>query len=223
MDELLDPLDIYCERIDAGLWSEPVNALTNLLIVAAGLYGLAQVRARNTGVFAEVLCWWVVAIGAGSFLFHTFAVRLTMWADIIPIASFTAAMALFALRRFAGLSWPRTISYFVIYFVAMSIVTYMLPSSVHEATNRTTIYLPALGGFVFCGVVALAHRGPGGWYALACAAILVAGFYFRAIDQDVCEAFPLGTHFMWHVLIAVMLAVNLVGVARHGAPRLHTL
>ena len=170
-------------------------------------------------MFAEVLCWWVVAIGVGSLLFHTFAVTLTMWADILPIASFTFAMAFFALRRFAGLSWPRTIVYFAIYFVGISIVTYLLPESVHEATNRTTIYLPALGGFVFCGIVALAYRGPGGWYALACAAILLAGFYFRAIDQDVCEAFPLGTHFLWHVLIAVMLAVNLAGVARHGAPR----
>ena len=75
------------------------------------------------------------------------------------------------------------------------------------------------------GSLALVDNAPGRDAPLvtrlreAGAAILLAGFYFRAIDQDVCGTFPLGTHFMWHVLIAVMLAVNLTGVARHGAPR----
>ena len=31
MNRLFAPLDIYCERLDAGFWSEPVNALTNVL------------------------------------------------------------------------------------------------------------------------------------------------------------------------------------------------
>ena len=35
MDRLFASLDFYCERTDAGFWSEPVNALTNLLIVGA--------------------------------------------------------------------------------------------------------------------------------------------------------------------------------------------
>ena len=25
-----EPIDLYCERTDAGLWSEPFNALSNL-------------------------------------------------------------------------------------------------------------------------------------------------------------------------------------------------
>ena len=56
-------------------------------------------------------------------------------------------------------------------------------------------------------------------YCIACAVILFAGFVFRAIDQDVCEAFPLGTHFLWHVLIALMLGVILFAVAKYGASR----
>lgn len=219
MDRLLAPLDVYCERLDAGFWAEPVNALTNFLMIAAGLWGLGQVRARRTGTWAVILCWWVVAIGTGSFLFHTTAIELTKWADIIPIGTFTLAMALFVLRRFAGLSWPKTLAYCVSYFAVASLVTYHLPDWFHRATNGTTIYLPALGGFVFCGVVALIHGSGGGWYALACAALLLTGFFFRAIDQDICPEFPLGTHFLWHTFIAVMLAVNLAAVARYGMPR----
>ncbi len=219
MERLFASLDIYCERTDAGLWSEPVNVLTNLLILGAGFFGLAQVRARKTGVYAEVLCWWVVVIGLGSLLFHTTAVELTKWADIIPIATFTLAMAIFCLRRFSGLSWPRTSVYFVSYFAVISVITWLIPSWLSVATNGTTAYLPALAGYAFFGVVALIHRSPAGWYLIACAVILFAGFVFRAIDQEVCAAFPLGTHFMWHVLIGLMLAITLTAVARYGAPR----
>jgi hypothetical protein len=219
MERLFASLDIYCERTEAGLWSEPVNALTNLLILGAGFFGLAQVRARQTGVYAEVLCWWVVVIGLGSLLFHTTAIELTKWADIIPIATFTLAMAIFCLQRFSRLSWPKTAAYFISYFAVISVITWLIPAWLSEATNGTTAYLPALAGYAFFGVVALIHRSPAGWYLIACAVILFAGFVFRAIDQDVCEAFPLGTHFMWHVLIGLMLAVTLTAVARYGAPR----
>ena len=219
MDRLFASLDIYCERTDASFWSEPVNALTNLLIVVAGVFGLAQVRSRKTGVYAEILCWWVVVIGLGSLLFHTTALELTKWADIIPIVTFTFAMAIFCLRRFSSLSWQRTSAYFVLYFASISVVTWFVPSWLSEASNGTTAYLPALAGFAFFGVVALVRGSPAGWYCIACAVILFAGFVFRAIDQDVCEAFPLGTHFLWHVLIALMLGVILSAVAKYGAPR----
>ena len=176
-------------------------------------------RSRKTGVYAEVLCWWVVVIGLGSLLFHTTALELTKWADIIPIVTFTFAMAIFCLRRFSRLSWWRTSVYFVLYFVSISVVTWFVPSWLSEASNGTTAYLPALAGFAFFGVVALVRGSPAGWYCIACAVILFAGFVFRAIDQDVCEAFPLGTHFLWHFLIALMLGVILSAVAKYGAPR----
>lgn len=88
---LLTPVDLYCERTGPGLWAEPANALTNLAFVAAGLWGVWQVRRYKTGTFAEVLAWWVVAIGIGSTLFHIFASKGTIWADILPIAGFTLA------------------------------------------------------------------------------------------------------------------------------------
>lgn len=219
MDRLFAAVDIYCERTDAGFWSEPINAVTNLLIVGAGVLGLRQVRARKTGVYAAVLCWWVMAIGLGSLLFHTTAIELTKWADIVPIATFTLALAIFCLRRFSGLDWPQTAVYFISYFAVISAVTWLIPPWLSEATNGTTAYLPALAGYAFFGIVALIYGSRAGWYCIACAVILFAGFVFRAVDQDLCEAFPLGTHFMWHVLIALMLAVTLTAVARYGAPR----
>ncbi len=218
MNRLFAPLDIYCERLDAGFWSEPVNALTNVLIVAAGLFGFAQVQRRETGLYAAILCWWVVVIGLGSLLFHTTAIELTKWADILPIATFTLALALFCLRRFARLSWLRAIAYFLIFFASISVITYFLPPWLTQATNGTTAYLPALAGFLFFGLVALVRGSRAGWYAISCAVILCLAFFFRAVDQAVCGSFPLGTHFLWHMLIAAMLGVMLTAVAKYGHP-----
>jgi len=220
MNRLYAPLDIYCERLDAGFWSEPVNALTNVLIVAAGLFGFVQVQRRETGLYAAILCWWVVVIGLGSLLFHTTAIELTKWADILPIATFTLALALFCLRRFARLSWARSVAYFLIFFASISVITYFLPPWLKQATNGTTAYLPALAGFLFFGLVALVRGSQAGWYAISCAVILCLAFFFRAVDQVVCGSFPLGTHFLWHTLIAAMLGVMLTAVAKYGHPEL---
>lgn len=68
---LLTPVDLYCERTGSGLWAEPANALTNLAFIAAGLSDVRQVRRYRTGTFAEVLAWWVVAIGIAVLLAAT--------------------------------------------------------------------------------------------------------------------------------------------------------
>jgi hypothetical protein len=66
--------------------------------------GLCARRAARGDRVVVILCWWVVAIGIGSGLFHTFANRLTMLADVIPIAVFTLAYTGFAIRRYLGYS-----------------------------------------------------------------------------------------------------------------------
>ena len=43
------PIDIYCERVSAAFWAEPLNALTNLAFIAAGLGALALSRRSSAG------------------------------------------------------------------------------------------------------------------------------------------------------------------------------
>ncbi|RVB41600.1 ceramidase domain-containing protein, partial [Mesorhizobium sp. M7A.F.Ca.CA.001.06.1.1] len=112
----LAPVDLYCERTGPEFWSEPVNALTNFAFIAAGLWGVREVRRLGTGAFAEVLAWWVVAIGIGSTIFHTFATKGTVWADVLPIAGFTLAYTLFNLRRFLGMRWGKAIAIFIAFY-----------------------------------------------------------------------------------------------------------
>lgn len=216
---LLTPVDLYCERTGPGLWAEPANALTNVAFIAAGLWGVWQVRRHKTGAFAEVLAWWVVAIGIGSTLFHTFASKGTIWADILPIAGFTLAYTLFNLRRFLGMDWGKAILVFVAFYAVAGLITYAVPDWLRQASNGTTGYLPPFLALAFFGAWVAATGNRAGWYNLTGSAIFVVSVICRMIDPLVCASFPLGTHFLWHVFNGLMLGVLLAAVARFGKMR----
>ena len=213
------PIDLYCERTGPELWSEPVNALTNLAFIAAGLWGVREVRRLRTGTFAEVLAWWVVAIGIGSTIFHTFATRGTVWADVLPIAGFTLAYTLFNLRRFLGMQWGKAIAIFVAFYVVAGLLTLAVPDWLRQASNGTTGYLPPFLALAFFGILVAASGNRAGWYNLVGSAIFVVSVICRMVDPLVCAGFPLGTHFLWHILNGLMLGVLLAAAARFGAPK----
>jgi hypothetical protein len=222
METLYRTIDAYCERTGPELWSEPINAITNLAFIIAGAWGLREARRHGAGVFAELLCWWVVAIGIGSALFHTFANVLTVWMDVIPIATFTLLLTIFTLRRFVGLSRRRTALAFVAFYAVAAALTAMVPDWLREASNGTSGYLPAFLALTFFGFVLVLRRHPAGWYVLAAASIFIVSATFRSIDAEVCAALPIGTHFLWHVLNALMLGVLLASVAWYGRPEAAT-
>ncbi|MEQ1951655.1 ceramidase domain-containing protein [Mesorhizobium yinganensis] len=211
-------IDLYCERTGPEFWSERVNALTNLAFIAAGLWGVYAVRRRGTDLFSELLAWWVVAIGIGSAVFHTFATSLTIWFDIVPIAGFTLAYTLFNLRRFVGMAWPKAVTIFGAFYIVVGAITVMVPAWLRAASNGTTGYLPPFLALIFFGILVARAGSPAGWYNIAAASIFVCSVICRVIDPLVCESFPLGTHFLWHLLNGLMLGVLLAAVARYGAP-----
>jgi hypothetical protein len=211
-------IDLYCERHGPEFWAEPVNALTNLAFIVAGLWGLYQVRLHRTGTAASAMCWWAIGIGIGSGLFHTFANHLTIWADIVPIASFTLAASLFALRRFGRLGWGKTIALFVAVYAAAGAITLALPAGVHAATNGTSGYLPAFLAINAAGVLCLVRRSPAGRYLIAASFIFMLAAIGRMLDLWTCPFIPIGTHFLWHLFNALMLAVVLTAIARYGHP-----
>ena len=57
-----ESIDMYCERTDPGLWSEPLNALTNLaFLLAAAL--LWRQAGRGAGRDTRVLILLIGALG----------------------------------------------------------------------------------------------------------------------------------------------------------------
>ena len=82
-------LDLYCERTGPGLWAEPVNALTNIgFVLAAWLSWRMVTREQVQDWSIVIISATIVAIGIGSFLFHTLASVVTRWLDILPVFVF---------------------------------------------------------------------------------------------------------------------------------------
>lgn len=196
-------LDNYCERIDPGYWAEPVNAITNAAFVVAAIWAW-RLAARAGDRGAQVLAVILGLIGIGSYLFHTHAQVWSLWADVVPIQVFILVYVHLATVRFFGLPWWGGVLAAVA-FVPYAALTARGLASIVGSLNGSIGYVPVpilIAGYA----AALWRRRPEAARGLAVGAgILVVSLVFRSLDRSVCEAFPLGTHFMWHVLNAVML------------------
>ena len=201
------PIDLYCERLGPSFWAEPVNALTNLAFLIAALAAFRLWRRDGEGdraILALILV--VVAVGLGSFAFHTLATRGAMLLDVVPIGVFIYGYFLLALRRFLALSWPVALGLFF-GFVALS--TGLAAGVPREILNGAAGYFPALAALI--GIGWLTRGRAVGRTLLAAAGLFGASLLLRIVDLQVCGAFPLGTHFLWHVLNALVLYTVLRG------------
>lgn len=194
-------IDIYCERTGPAFWAEPVNALTNIafLLAAWAMWRLARREgALSPGI--GLLVFLTVAIGAGSFAFHTLATRSAMLADVVPILLFQLVWLWLYARHIMG--WPRAPSAAAVgAYLALALAAGALP----RVLNGSVDYLPALMILVAIGVFHARAARPGRYDLLAAGAVLAVSLTFRTIDPTVCQAFPLGTHFLWHLLNGAVL------------------
>ena len=198
--ELLRQIDGYCERVGPGYWAEPVNAVTNAAFVLVALW----MWRRSVGVpMARVLSVVLGLIGIGSYLFHTHAQVWSAIADVAPIGAFIL-IYIFAINR--DVWGMRTLW-------AVGATALFVPYAV--LTVPMFQYLPVLdvsAGYVPVPVLILIYavvlwrRAPrlARGFVLG-AVILLVSLTARSVDAALCTQLPLGTHFLWHILNAVML------------------
>lgn len=201
----MDPwrqIDLYCERTDPGFWSEPANAITNAaFLLAAVLVWRGAVDAQPRGRDARLLAALIGLIGAGSFLFHTLATVWAAWLDQGAIALYIYVFLWLFLARVAGLRWWGALGGLGVFAVASRALTAQFPPG---SFNGSYAYLPALLALGLLTAYAW-RRGHGGAARLAAAAgVFVLAIALRTVDQLLCAAWPLGTHFAWHCLIALV-------------------
>jgi hypothetical protein len=201
----LDPalcgaVDIYCERRDASLWAEPLNALSNLAFFVAAWAAWRKAAAARDDRLVILLIAMMAAIGLGSLAFHLIAVRWAAWVDVVPILVFMLLYLWLALRRYCG--WPAWLSAIglVLFFLATFNVELLVPTSV---LRGGAMYLPALATLA---AMTLAPVAPEVRRTIAGAAgVFLVSYALRTLDGPVCASLPIGTHFLWHCLNAVLL------------------
>jgi hypothetical protein len=196
-----EPLDLYCERTDATVWAEPLNALTNAaFLVAAAAAFLLWRRSAARDSFALTLVGLTVLVGLGSFAFHTLATRGAVLLDVIPIALFVYGYFLFSLRRFFRFDAVPAVAVLVAFIAASQALSFTLPAGFLNGSGEYLAPLAAL--FAVGWLVEGDDRRRG---ILAAGTLFAVSLAFRTMDQAVCGAFPLGSHFIWHLLNAVVL------------------
>lgn len=204
----LASVDAYCERIGPAFWAEPLNAATNaaFLIAAAVMWG----RVQGLG---PAMCAVLAAIGIGSFLFHTFANRLTGLMDVLPIGVFILLYVFAASRDMLGMTgWQAGLATLA-FIPYAAVVTPLFGALPFFEVSAMYWPVPVL---ILVYAALMAGRAPATAQGLAIGAgILIVSLAFRSLDQAVCGAFPLGTHFLWHVLNGIMLGWMIEVWRRH--------
>ncbi len=197
----LFPIDIYCERTDIGFWNEPVNALSNaaFFIAAALLYKIYAAKGVKDRASALLIAM-LALVGVGSFLFHTFAVQLTMMADVASIGLFVICYLWIALRRTLGTT-RRMAAIGVVGLLAAILLTDRIPEAYHF--NGSIPYFPCLITVML--LAAALRKTPVFNVLIFAAGCFMLSLTFRSLDMALCPALPIGTHFLWHILNGVAL------------------
>ena len=207
---LSQSIDIYCERLDVGIWAEPINAVTNFAFILAAI--IMWIRCKNL-VEGRVLAFLLFLIGCGSFLFHTFAQTWAAILDVTPILIFILTYIYAANRRF--LVWSKRMSITgVILFLPYQFLVVSILSSL-QFFGASVQYIPVAILIFFYS--ALLHKPKSNLSRdlFIGATILSLSIFARTIDEPLCSIVSVGTHFIWHILNAIMLAWMIEILRRH--------
>jgi Ceramidase len=199
-------IDVYCERTDFAFWSEPLNALTNLgFLVAAALLWRAQAAAASpVDVRDRALPALIAAIGVASFLFHTLATVWAALADKLAILAFAAYFLFLFLLRATRLGTISALAAAGV-FAALS---YAFPKLVPAgAVAGSAGYLPYLVALLLIATYLWRSQRAAARAVLGATLLFVLALVLRTADAAVCRSIPLGTHFLWHLLNAVVLYI----------------
>jgi Ceramidase len=201
-------IDLYCERTMPGLWSEPLNAISNLsfLIAAWAILQLAQ-RQQKTPAGIWILITLTISIGIGSFLFHTFATEWASLLDVIPILLFQLCFLWLYSRQVIGLKY-RYIGTLLIGFIFASTFS----SQFTIVLNGSLSYLPAFLILLGFGLYHYQFKKHENFVILVAAGIFLLALIFRSLDQLICPYSSIGTHFIWHICNGALLYFSIRGL-----------
>ena len=206
----LDVVDGYCERLGPGYWAEPFNAVTNIAFLIAAMVMWRRVAGLP---LARAMVVVLVGIGVGSYLFHTYANRLTSVMDVAPIAVFILLYVFAASRDLLGLKpWQAGLG--AVAFLPYAAVTVPLWAMV-PGLGSSAGYAP-VPVLIAAYAWLLRRSAPQVATGLAIGAgVLVVSLTFRTLDGPLCAANPLGLHFIWHLLNGAMLGWMIEVYRRH--------
>jgi len=206
---MFDPVDFYCERLDPSFWAEPLNAISNIAFIVAGVAILIKLKKIGlTSTWTRVLAWNATVVGIGSFIFHTLAVVWAKWADVLPIMVFMCLVFFYFLKKVFRLSTLVTSLFLLGFFI----VGFLLETKVPRYFNGSISYSHALISLALIAYLTRKRRDELGPWMIWTAPLFFLSLIFRTIDSDICSTLPIGTHYLWHTLNGIMIWMLLMSV-----------
>ncbi len=202
-----------CEAITAGFFGQPINSLSSLGLVVAGVWLAQTLRPGRDQPLAWAYIGLLVANGLGSMLYHGPGWPWTRFVHDLPIASTALLVALLLAvgSRRAFLPWA----------VGTGILAVAVAINPDVAIPATVVFAVAVG--VMAVVRLVKYRKISGQWKLETAALgaLAVGAAFTVLGrtgQPLCEPDSFfQPHGLWHLLMAVSL--TLLGLAMFRDPR----
>ena len=202
--DLTAPVVLYCERLGPDLWAEPLNALSNIgyFCFAWKLWSESGAGDARLTPRLRLLAGLMALVGAASVSFHTVATRWANVLDVAFIGAFNLTYLVIFLLEIA--QWPRAWAFAAAagFVVLDRAGAAWLPPGL---LNGSGFYLPALATLALLTTYAWRIAPAAGRMMLGAALVFLVSLTARTVDRSLCEVWPWGTHFVWHLLTAWVL------------------
>lgn len=205
-----------CERHAEGFLAEPLNAVSNLAFIYVSIAIYRYYKANEDVTIRQiwdvkVMTLLIFIIGVNSIIFHTYPTQTTELMDTIPIVMFILIYFVSVIFRIGKCTKFQA----TVCFVAFIGFTHMLIHQFPRALNDSIGYLSSMISLIVIAVYLHLRARPSSQYFMLAAIIGVVSLFCRAIDREVCDVWPYGTHFLWHLFNATLLYILMKQIIRN--------
>lgn len=189
---------IYAETDLTAFVSEPWNAISSIAIALPSIYWAFKLKwdVKNYP-FLYFLMPLLFLGGTGSFLYHAFRTsRFLLWMDVLPTAIVTLSVSLYFWDKILNRRWQLATVFIPFVFIRYAIFDFysgQLALNINYLFTGVIIFFPIL--FYLSNKKFRHFRN-----ILLSMVFLSLSLIFRRIDFTVAEIFPMGSHFLWHIL-----------------------
>jgi len=194
-----EAISTHCEK-PLGIISEPVNTISNMAFFVSAYFIFKLIQKnniKNGGL--RILPFLVILVGLGSAIYHGYNNPYTLITDIFPIYIFI----LYSIYLLVGKLTENMYLRFVIplaLVVLQFIVFTSFPAFILDIpTTHLVNALFVLMLFIWSYKILKSNSV----YILLVVASYGLGIVSRGFDLPVCPINNFGTHFLWHIFMAL--------------------
>jgi len=205
------PYFVYCEKTSWYLLEQPANILSNLAFFGAAATIWMNDRGRGTSL--SLMAAMLVVCGMTGMMWHGTELRIALGLDVAAQLAFGAVLVMVLANQILGWIPLNSIMAAVIFLLLVLLGRDMgLPFLLQNGGA----FLPMMIYLVVLAFVKIqSGNARPAKYLLSAAYVLFIGLILRSLDWVLCEEFPLGTHWAWHVAVALSACLAIEAVHKN--------